>query len=95
MTDKTTMVSQRYQLIPSRDFDDQRILESAGPHPTKKGSLRCYLPLMTNSMHKKNLRYQLILFRNISDQRSLQSDWAGGTTGHSQPKVVVSNCPFP
>ena len=25
--DKTTMVRQRHQLIPSRDIDDQRILE--------------------------------------------------------------------
>ena len=67
--DNMTMVWQMYQLIPSRDIDDQRILESDGPelhnwlHPIKSGSLRCYLPMMTNSTHIK-LRYQLI-FKDI------------------------------
>ena len=48
----------RYQLIPSRDTDDQRICNLIGqerytwPHPNKSGSIRCYLPSMIISMQK-------------------------------------------
>ena len=46
------MARQRYQLFPSRDIDDQKILESKwststpSKHSTKSGGLKCYLPLM-------------------------------------------------
>ena len=45
------------RLAPSRDIDDQKILQSDWvrrnwPQPTKSGSLRCYLHLMTYSMQK-------------------------------------------
>ena len=63
------------------------------PNPTKTGSLRCYVPLMTNSMHKR-LSYQWILSRVIDNQRILQSDWTRGTPGHTQPKVVVLDATF-
>ena len=47
----------RYQLILSRDIDDQRALQSRHnwPHLTRKGSLRCYLSLMTNSKQKTKI----------------------------------------
>ena len=63
------------------------------PNPTKTGSLRCYVPLMTNSMHER-LSYQWILSRVIDNQRILQSDWTRGTPGHTQPKVVVLDATF-
>ena len=56
---------------------------------TKSDSLRCYLPLMTNSI--KKLRNQMILFKEIVDQRILQSNLTSGLTDHTQSKVVVSN----
>ena len=55
------MVRRKYKLIPSRDIDDQRILESDWPdvhnwpEPTESDSLRCYLPLMTNSIQKTKI----------------------------------------
>ena len=36
----------------------------------------------------------MILSTDINDQRILQSDWARGTTGRTQPKVVVSGATF-
>ena len=44
------------------------------PHPTKSGSLKCYLSLMPNLMQKK-LRYNLIPSRDIDHQTILQYDW--------------------
>ena len=61
---------------------------------TKSGNLTCCLLLIANSIHKK-LRYQLILSGEIHDQKVLQSDWMGGTTDHTQPKVLVSDATFP
>ena len=61
--------------------------------PTKCASLRCYFPLMIIST-QKNLRDRSIPFRNIDDQTILQSDWTRGTSGHTQPKVVVSEATF-
>ena len=43
---------------------------------------------------EKKLRYCLILCGDIDDQRILQLDWAGGTTGHIQPKGVVPEATF-
>ena len=57
--------------------------------PTKSGSLRCCLPLMSNSMQKKKLRYHSFLSRDFDDQRILQSEWTRGITGHFQPKEKV------
>ena len=80
------MTRQRYQLIPPRDTNYQRILGSNWArdtwwsHPSKNNSLTCYLALMTISI-KKNLRYQLIPSRKIVDQRIPQSDWTKGTPG--------------
>ena len=91
----------RYQLIPSRNIDDQRILQSdcpdernTWPHPTKSRSLRCYLPLINISMQKKLRLTQLTLPWDIDDQRILQSNWMRSTTGQPQPKWVVSNDTF-
>ena len=42
---------------------------------------------MTNFMQKK----KLIFLRGIVDKKILQSDWARRLTGHTQPKVVVSD----
>ena len=52
------MVRQRHHLTPSRDIDDQRILESDWPKAKEfhrvsldhDGSLACYLSLINNSM---------------------------------------------
>ena len=60
---------------------------------SKSGSLRCYLPLTTNSMEKTKV--QFILSREIDDHRILQSEWTRGMPGHTQLKVVVSNTTFP
>ena len=47
-------------------------------------------------LHAKNIRYQMITSTDVDDQRILQSDLTRGTTGHSQPKVVVvSDTNFP
>ena len=35
-----------------------------------------------------------IFSKDIDDQRILQSDWKRNTTGHTQPKVVVSDAAF-
>ena len=64
------------------------------PHPVGGRSLRCCFPLMTNFMQKK-LRDQLIFSREIDDRNILQYDWMRGITGHTQPKVVVSDGTFP
>ena len=63
------------------------------PETTKSNSLRCYLPLMTNSI--KKLKNQMILFKEIVDQRILQSNLPRSLTDHTQLKVVVSNAAFP
>ena len=39
-------------------------------------------------------KYQLIPSGDIDDQVLLQSDWTRGTTGHTQPKIVVSDATF-
>ena len=44
---------------------------------------------------QKTLRHQLIPSRDIDDQRNLQFDWSRGTTGNTQPKVLVLDCTFP
>ena len=52
------------------------------------------LPSHDNYLHAKNLRDCWISSRYINDQRILLSDWTSGTTGHTQPKVVVSDATF-
>ena len=64
------------------------------PNQTKSGSGRHFLPLMTNDYLHAKLRYHLALSPNIDDQRILQTDWTRGTTGHTQPKVLVSGPTF-
>ena len=39
--------------------------------------------------------YKLIASRDTDDQRTLESDWTRGTTGHTLPKLVVSDATFP
>ena len=39
--------------------------------------------------------YQLILSRDIDYQRILESDWAKGTPGHTQKRVVILDTTFP
>ena len=46
-----------------------------------------------DKLHTNKLRY-LILSRDIDDQRILQSGSTRGTTGHTQPNVVVSDAAF-
>ena len=93
----TNIGSLRCLLIPFRDINDQRILKynltrHSWPYSMNSGSLRCYPPLISISMQKKNkTRYQLILSRNTDDKRILQSNWTRDTTGNTQPTVVVSH----
>ena len=47
-----------------------------------------------SQMLLKILRYHLILWRNNDGQRILQSDWSRSTSGHTQPKLVVSGDTF-
>ena len=60
-------------------------------HPAKSGSLRL---LSSFGDHLKTLRDPSILFTDIGDQRILQHNWTRGTTGHTQPEVVVSDATF-
>ena len=39
--------------------------------------------------------HQLILSRDIDYQRILESDWAKGTPGHTQKRVVILDTTFP
>ena len=63
------------------------------PHPIDSGSLKFCLSFMIVST-QKNLRYWLIPPKYIDDQTILQSDWLRGTTGHTQPEVVILNDTF-
>ena len=45
-------------------------------------------------LHAINLKDQSIPSRDVDDQKSLRSDWVRGTTGHTQPKEVVSDAIF-
>ena len=49
---------------------------------------------LDNYLHAINLKDRLAPSRDIDDQKILQSDCVRGTTGHSQPKVVVSDAIF-
>ena len=44
------------------------------------------------NLQVKNLERQPVPSRDA--QRILQSDWTGGTTRHTQPKVIVSDAAF-
>ena len=76
-------------------------------HPNNSGSFKCYLPLMIFSMQKiKDINWffpvlllikeckksnESILSRDTDHQRILQSDWMRDTTGHTRPKLIVSD----
>ena len=53
-------------MIPHRDIHNQGITWLTWTHPTKSGSLRCYLPLMNISM-QKNLRSKISIDSLIFD----------------------------
>ena len=83
---RLTMARQMYHLFPSRDIDNQRILESD-----------CLQGKQTNSAFfpcKKHYDH-LILFPDIDFQRILEPDWVKDTTGHTQPKEVILHATFP
>ena len=95
----STQENLRYHLIPSRDTDDQKILQSDGwetqlatPNYTRLSPM---LPSFDGYLHATVLWYQLIPSKVIDDQRLLQSDWTGGITSHTPPKKVVWNPTFP
>ena len=52
------------------------------------------LPFLDNYLHAKNLKHSLTHSRDTDDQRILLSDRMGGTTGHTQPKLAVSDPTF-
>ena len=81
------------QLIPSRDII-WLVERHKKRHPTKRGGLRCYLPLKKMLSPYKNLRNQLIISTDFDDQRVLQSDSTADRTGQNQPKVVLSYALF-
>ena len=80
--------------IPSKDLDDQKILQSDKrrnwPHPTKDDSPRYCHHLITNSMQNNSLDS----YQNNDYQKNLQSQWTRGTSGHTKIKVVASDAPF-
>ena len=85
-------------LMPSRDIDDQRILQYDWTRHTT-GHIQPKVVVSNPSFSWwlspcKKTRYQLISSRYIDDQRILQSDWMRGTTGHTQPKVKVLDPSF-
>ena len=62
------MARQTYQLIPSRDIDGQRNLESDWPkstpgHTQPIAVFLCYLPLMVISIHKNYLKRSIGAFQ--------------------------------
>ena len=60
----------------------------------KQKQLSQILPFLHDYLHGKYLRCGLILFGDIDDQRILQLDWWKVKTGHTQPKVVISDATF-
>ena len=88
----------RHHLIPSRDIDEQRTLQSVWTkgipnHIQPKNSLRCNLPLMIIPCKKSKI--SLDSFQRYWCSTILQSDWTWGKTGQSQLKVVVADAIFP
>ena len=88
----------RYQLSPSRDINDWRVLQSdctrtqLATHNQKGYYLM--LPSLVDYFHANTLQYQLILSREIDDQRNLKSTCTRSTNGRILPKVVVSDSTF-
>ena len=52
------------------------------------------LSLLDVYLCAKNLRDCWISFRYINDQRIMLSDWTRGTSGYTQPKLVISDATF-
>ena len=73
-----TIIKQRYLLIPSKDIDDQRILQSDGTSVTTDYTQPKVVvsdaTFFYDTLNAKNLRDQLIHSSDIDDQRILQSD---------------------
>ena len=63
------------------------------PHPTKSSSLRCYLPLMVNSMQKN--WYIIDSFQRYWWSKNDAFWWKSGTTDHTRPKLVAWDPIFP
>ena len=86
------------KMVPSRDTDYQRILQFDWPRSIPCQHTIIVILLSTTVPHDhlyvRTLIYQLILSRDIDDQRILQSDWMWDISGHTQPKVVVSDAAF-
>lgn len=84
-------------MIPSRNDDDQRILEfywtsnTCHTHP-KVEVFRCYLLLMIISIQKIKDIGWFFLGCCWSNNPAIQ--WTRGTTSHTKPKVVVSVATF-
>ena len=93
------MIRQRYQLISSRDNDDQIILESdwlkstLGHTQPRVVVLKCYLSLMIISMQKNKQLFVLSSFIAGQIPRLiLHSDMMRCTTGHTQTKSSDLKC---
>ena len=54
-----------------------------------------FFPGLGKSQKIPVLAIQLIPSRDIIDKKIQQSDWTGGTPGHIQQRVVVSDATFP
>ena len=78
-----SMQKLRYQLILSKDIDDQKILQSDWTRGTTGHTQPKEVVPDAPDLHAKNLRDFWISSRNTDDQKILQSDWTGGTTGQT------------
>ena len=65
-------------------------------HPTKRGSLTCYLLLMIISMQKSfEINWFISGILMINESCILIEQAAKHANGHTQPKVVVSDATIP
>lgn len=87
--DKMRMVNERYTLIPSRETEDQRILEPNGTKSTP-GLNQAKIEMLTSCgdyRYAKNQRYGFAFYSDIANQIMLQSNRKKSTLGHIQPKM--------
>lgn len=83
------MVNERYTLIPSRETEDQRILEPNGTKSTP-GLNQAKTEMLTSCgdyRYAKNQRYGFVFYSDIANQIMLQSNRTKSTFGHIQPKM--------
>ena len=82
----------RYQLILSRNIDIKESCILTGREvclATPNQKLWSHMPPSLDGYLPSLDGYQIILPRFIDGQKIRLSDWKGGTTGYTQPNVVI------